>query len=327
MNEQQQPGVAAPAAPQTVQPVAQPEAQPIQQPQGFGGGSVPNGFSTPQPVPTVAEPAPAAQPLVTDNARTQEQFGKLTENNQRLAEQNRLRDQENELLRQQLLELQRQRQQSQQQFAPVQQVQPVPQGQQQSALPKLEDYVEIDPRNGERFVNEVKFNAAMADIYQTASRAEEVVKNYVQSAEQREIERQEREAFQSFPELDPRGGKFDQRLSQQTRAIIYDSMINPHEYGGRPLSFKDAAEFVTQGRPVPQAQQVVPTPTANVENQVQKEQATVSTQNVPQQVQGNIDEDREFNRLVQGTRLGSDEAIAVRLLNAAHKIEDVEKQA
>jgi hypothetical protein len=325
MAEQPTQGVPAQPAAPTAQPAPiapQPEA-PVAQP-GFNAAPTPNGFvpQAPAPAPEPIAPVQPAQPAV-DNTRTTEQFSKLTDSNQRLAQQN-------DLLRQELNNLQQQRQQNQQQFAPVQQV-PAVQGQQPSALPKLSDYVEVDPQTGERFVNEAKFNNAMSDIYQKASRAEEVVKNYVQTAEQREIERQEREAFAVYPELNPRSGQFDQRLSQQTRAIIYDSMINPHEYGGRPLSFKDAADFVSNGSGRAQAPAqppvtAVPTPAVHAENQVQKEQAAVSVPHVPQQVTQNVDADRAYAQLVQGTRTGHDDALAIRLKNATHLAADVDRQ-
>lgn len=333
MENNNTPGVvtAQPAAPVAAQPMAMPApvqaSEPVAQPQGFGGNPPQNGFAqpTPQPMP---QPQPVqAQP---DNDRTREQFEKLTDTNQRLSSTNQQLADMNERLRQELLTQQQTRQQSNQPFAPVQQVptaQPTTQGQQQSAMPKLTDYIEIDQRTGERFVNEAKFNAAVADIYQKASRAEQVVQNYVQTAEQREIERQEREAFAAYPQLNMRGANFDPRLSQQTRAIIYDSLINPQDYGGRPLALKDAADFVTRGQIAPQQQPsvpAVPTPEVNAANQVQKEQAAASVPNVPQQQAQNVDTEREFQRLVQGTRLGSDEAIAVRLMNAPHRIDEVE---
>ena len=224
----------------------------------------PQGGQVPPQVPAEA-PAQTIEPVVTDNSRTKEQFEKLTDTNQRLA-------QTNDLLRQELQRLDATRQQSNQQFSAVQQVPPA-QGQ-PSALPKIEDYIEVDA-NGNRFVNESKFNAAIQDIYKKASRAEEVATTYVQSAQQREVERQEREAFSAYPILNPRGGQFDPRFSQQTRAIVYDSMINPQDYGGRPLGFKEAADFVQESsgaaKAVPQA--TIPTPTVNEANQVQKEQA------------------------------------------------------
>ena len=317
----------APAAvgQQPAQPAAQPAApiQPTAPAQGFGAPTASSGFGTPAPA-APAAPVEPTQPIQTDNARTAEQFQKLSEANQRLSSQTQGLAQTNELLRQELQKLTTQRQQSQQQFAPVQQVPQQP----QSVLPKLEDYVEIDPRTGERFVNEQKFNAAMSDIYQKASRAEQVVQQYVQTAEQREVARQEREAFSAFPQLNPSGGQFDPRFSQQTRAIVYDSMINPQDYGGRPLGFKDAADYVnsSMGGTMRPATPAIPTPSVNEQNQVQKEQAAASVQSTPVQVTQGLDQEREFQRLVQGTRQGSDEALAVRLLHTPHRIDEIEGQ-
>lgn len=311
-----------PAQP-VAQPVAQQPAQPVAAPAGFGQPAPQSGFA-PQPV---AQPAPAPEPVLTD--RTSEQFSKLTESNQRLSQQTQTLAQQNEQLRQELQGLQTTRQQSQQQFAPVQQV---PTGQQQpSALPKLEDYIEVDPRTGERFVNEARFNSAMADIYQKASRAEQVVQNYVQTSERRELDRQTREAFGVYPQLNPQGEGFDARFSQQTRAIVYDSLINPQDYGGRGLGFREAADFIAQAGTAGQQQRAatnsaVPTPSVNEANQVQKEQAAASAQSTPQQVSQSVDVEREHQRQILGTRLGSDEAIAVRLLNATHRMADVEAE-
>lgn len=316
---------AAPAAvgQQPAQPVTVPAAQaPIATPEGngFGAPAQPNGFTAPQPQPTVEAPVQQAT-TISDNARTTEQFGKLTETNQRLA-------QTNELLRQELQRMNAVRQQSQQQFQPVQQVPSAPM-QQSSAMPKLSDYIEVDPVSGERFVNEAKFNAAVADIYAKASRAEQVVQTYVQTAEQRERARQDREAFTAYPNLNPQGGKFDPLFAQQTRAIVYDSLINPQDYGGRPLGFKDAADFVVKstGRAPSPTQATVQPPTVNTQNQVQKEQAAASVQNQPRAEMQAVDSDQEIRRQNMDTRLGKDEAIAFRLSLTPHRIDEVETTA
>lgn len=293
------------------------------------GGTNVSPVSTPAPAPAAPAEGPQVQPqapaqpaqpeaVVTENPRTAEQFEKLTDSNQRLS-------QTNELLQQELRSLQQTRQQSNQQFSAVQEVPPA-QGQQ--VLPKLDDYIEIDAQ-GNRFVNENKFNKAVQEIYQKASKAEEVVTNYVQTAQQQEIARQEREAFSAYPNLNPRGGLFDPRFSQQTRAIVYDSMINPQDYGGRPLGFKDAADFVAENTGQPTAapvQATIPTPQVNEANQVQKEQAAAAVQSIPQQVTSNVDSEQEHNRQVIGTRLGNDEAIVARLAQSPHRIEEFERQ-
>lgn len=323
------------AGQQPAQPVAQPQQTP--QPQqaapapepGFNAPPPQSGFAQPQvqqpAAPVIADPA-----IPVDNTRTQEQFSKLTESNQRLSQQTQTLAQQNESLRQELQRLQTTQQPQQQQVTPVPNV---PQVQQPSALPKLEDYIEIDPRTGDRFVNEAKFNAAvadMADIYQKASRAEQVVQNYVQTAQQREIDRDLREAFTKYPQLNPQGGQLDRNFAQQSRAIALDSMMNPNDYGGKVLSYREAADYIANSGTAGQqraATSAVPTPTVNEANQVQKEQAAASAQSTPQQVASSVDAENEYQRQVMGTRMGSDEAIAVRLLNATHRLQDVEAEA
>jgi len=302
--------------PASAQPVSQPA---VAEPQGFGAPPAPNGFA-PQPQP-VSQPAPV-EPTIPDT-RTQEQFSKLTESNQRLSEQTQRQSQENEQLRQELQRLQQPAQQS----VPQQQ-QPVGQP---IALPKLDDYIEIDPRTGDRFVNEAKFNAAVADIYQKASRAEQTVQNYVQTAQQREIDRDLRQAFTKYPQLNPQGGQLDKSFAQQTRAIALDSMMNPNDYGGRTLSYSEAADFIAQAGTAGQqraATQAIPTPSVNEANQVQKEQAAAQAQSSSRQaeVAQSVEADREYQRQVEATRLGDDRAIAMRLKNSPHLLSDIEAQ-
>jgi hypothetical protein len=317
----------APQQPAPVQPAptAQPAPVQPQAPQGFGAPPPANGFA---PAPVESQFVPA--PVQTDNTRTAQQFEKLTDSNQRLAQQIQDQQTQNQKLRQELEQLQRTRQQTNQQFQPAQQpAQPVAQ-QQPSALPKLSDYINVDPVTGQRWVDEDKFNsdyqAAAQKIFDKATRAEETVQRYVQTAEQREVARQESEAFGAYPQLNPRGGSFDARLSQQTRAIIYDSMINPQDYPGqRPLTFKEAADFVSGNRGQ-QTQASVPTPTVNAENALLKQQAATTVPSVPQQAFTSQEQEEGYKRLVEGTRTGSDEAIAIRLKNATHRLTDVERE-
>lgn len=323
MADQNTPGViaqaraTAPAAIPAPQQVSQAPAVPeVTAPQQGFGGVQPNGFAQQQPMtidPIVQQPA-----IQTDNDRTRQQFDKILESNQRIAQQN-------ELLRQQLEQMGKQRQQTQQQFAPVTQPQ-VPQipGQPQGQrMLSSEDFVAIDPETGARYIDEKKFNAAVAEMYQKASKAEEVVQNYVQQTERREVERNEREAYAVYNELNPQSQNFDQRFAKQTRAFVYDSLVNPQDYGGRPLSFKEAADYAKSGLVAPQTTTVA-TPVVNTQNQVQKEQASFGATAVPQQMAQNIDTEREYGRLITGTRTGSDQALAIRLHNASHLVDDVE---
>lgn len=111
----------------------------------------------------------------------------------------------------------------------------------QQSVPQQPQQVPVyDPTTG--LLNEDALAAtqkAAWEASQRAVRAEEAVQRYVQDQEARE-------AFQAHPELDPQGrfGKeFDQELHVATRRILTDAMLNPTDYGGRQLSFKDAGDL------------------------------------------------------------------------------------
>lgn len=297
-----------------------------------GTGTATNQQPDPATQPTsqqpTAAPQPAAQPAVaptakteekatiqTDNTRTHEQFDKLIDSNKRLYEAN-------ELLRQQLT----QRALANEQFAPIQQP-PIQQrpAQQVSAT----DFIEVDPVSGERYINDKKLQAKIEDVNSRASKAEEAVQRYIQTNEQREIDKQNKEAFGAYPELNPSSTDFDTRFHNQTRALIYDSLINPQDYGGRPLSFKDAADFVKGG--------------GNVSDSGKNQQASASTkpgeqtaaetsptgEDVKQQAAASVAGEQpltrealagseELTKLQQATRLGDTEALARRIANTEH---------
>jgi hypothetical protein len=270
-------------------------------------------------VPQVQQPATTpVQTVENENTRTRDQFEKLLESNKSLYEAN-------ELLRTEL----QQRRESVQQFAPVQ-LPPV----QQQAMPtgiNPADFIEIDPISGERAINEDRLNARIVEINDRASRAEEAVQRYVETSEQREIERQNKEAFNAYPELNPADPKHNVVFHNQTRAVIYDSILNPQDYGGKALNFKDAADYVQtqQARLVGAAQQsqvVAPT----VQDQPQaalelKQQAAASpVGETPTQRTASVD-DQELKALQKATRLGDPTALATRIAHTEHIA--VEKEA
>lgn len=302
MNNDQNPGTAPtggqPAAPAQAQP-AQP-AQPVQPAQ-----PAPAAQATPQPTP--AAPTEQAD-------RTKEQFDKLLESNRRLFEAN-------ELLRQ---EMQR-RSVVNQTFAPVNQ--PTPQPAQTQVNP--EDFYEIDPDSGEKYINEQKLKARLDEVNERATRAEQSVQSYIRSTEEKESVRQNQEAFSSYPELNPSNEKFDLEFHKQTRALIYDSLINPQDYGGRPLEFKEAADraksrgvsatIMNQSEVVDNP--TVPQPAASDESQ--KEQASLQANAQPSaQAVSSISQEASLEELRRKTRESSGEegiwAVAQRLQNVDH---------
>ncbi len=303
MPEPTMPGdIQTPVQPTPVTPVTQPV---MQQP----------AVQTPPPVAPVV--APVIQPVdAGGNSRTAEQFDKLINSNQRLFEAN-------ELLTQELLK----RNETNQVFQPIQKpITPV----QPSQPVNPNDFVEVDPVTGDRYLNEGKLQNAIKAQNEETARLRQTVTEYIQNAEQKEIAKQEQEAYQAHPELNPASSQFDAQLSDFTRAVIYDSLINNYRYGGKGLSFKEAGDLVksrmatgqpnkTMGQAVAENAGVQPVVVDNT-NQEAKEQGSLAargqTQPVPPTASDyNIDELREV------TRKGgydSDRAIALRLTNIDH---------
>lgn len=250
------------------------------------------------PAPT-APVAPAVLPQDTRD-KTREQFDKLLDSNRRLFESN-------ETLRREIIA----KEQSNRTFDPIQQV---PTASKTATAVNAADFVEIDPVSGESFINTGKMNSKMDEINQRSTRAEQAIDNYIKTSEQREIERQSNETYVAYPELNPKAEKFSQGFSKQVRGVLLDSMYNPSEYGGRPLTFKEAADAVKQ------LTQPIPTiPKVEKKEKAQDNKAQSSAQ-VPSQP-GNLPEptyDADLAELRIKTRYGDDAALARRLLAAQH---------
>lgn len=257
-------------------------------------------------------------PVQTDNKRTQGQFDKLLESNKRLFDAN-------ELLRNQLTK----RAQASEQFAPIQQP---PVQQQPSQEVNIADFVDVNPETGEKFINDKRLQEKISEVNKTASKAEDAVKRYIQTAEQREIDRQNEEAFEVYPELNPSNESHDVRFHNQTRALIYDSLINPQDYGGKPLSFKKAADFVKGGEPAVTdneknqqssasedktgEQTVAESPASTGEDA--KQQAAASVAGEQPENREALAGSEELEKLQKETRLGNREALARRIANTDH---------
>jgi hypothetical protein len=241
---------------------------------------------------------------VGTSERTAEQFDKLKESNKKLYEANQLLQQE--LERKKGLE---------QQFQPVQQA--IPQEQQ----PKIEQFIETDPVTGEQFVNEDRLKKAIGEAQSRATRAEQAVQSYIKQQQEREEQRQTEEAYKAYPELNPSHEKFDTDLTRKTRAFLLDSMVNPQEYSGRPLSFREAADLAKQaiGAPVASlAPQPKLEPKKDQENEI-KMQASAETSGISSQTQeANQVPQEELEVLRDRSRRGDLWAVAKRLSQIEH---------
>lgn len=271
-------------------------------------GVVPQQPAAPAPVMEPAPQAPIQAQLPQDNVRekTRLEFEKLKDSNKRLFE-------ENERMKRQIDG----RTQSGQMFAPVQT--PAPAARQQPQV-NTADFTEYDPVTGEKFINEAKLNQKLATLEQQASQANQAVQSYIKTSEQREVERQNREAFSAHPELNPEAQTFDAGFSKQVRGILFDSMYNAEDYGGRPLSFREAADFVRTQYPKPAPAPAQPTAEQAAQAEAArdlKEQSTAHLQSQPQNAPApTYDEDAA--RMRMATRRGDTEALARRLLNTDH---------
>ncbi len=275
-------------------PAAQPETPTAP------ASAVPAGVAvSPQTVPA---PAPAA------SDRTTEQFEKLKDSNKKLFEANRLLQEE--LTR---------RARSEQTFAPIQQT-PQP----NVPAPAIEQFVEVDPTTGEQYVNEKKLSAALAEANQKATRAESAVQNYIKQQNVLEEEKQTAEAYSAHPEINPSSQSFDANLSRFTSALLLHSMMNPQEYGGRTLTFKEAVDEAKKTSP-----QQVKTQTAALEKETKevmdnKQQATAGATGVSgavaQQIQGPPQDELEVLRFQTRFGRGDDStwAVARRLTQISH---------
>jgi len=294
MDNNQQAGVVTPAQQPAIAPVPTPTPVP----------------SVPQQTPVQQVPQPVAQQTVSDAGdRTRQEFEKLLESNRKL-------HQANTLLQEEIAR----RANVQQQFAPMQQQAVAPQ------TPNIQDFVEIDPESGTKYINERKLQSAIAEANTRATQAVSQMQNYIQANEQREIEKQNREAFATYPELNPNDASFDRNFSNTTSALILHSYMNPRNYSdGRPLTFKEAADMLKKGQGI-STQQVVQTttpvaqPSGQPTAQDLKAQAAVSVQSMPQQVIATPEVVAEMQALRSKTRLGDDQALAERLKYTEHII-------
>ncbi len=270
--------------------------------------------TTVAPVQDVVTPAPAEVPAPVQNApvetkdRTREQFEKLLDSNRRLFETN-------EYLRRQV----DQRKDTNQTFGPIQ----------ETGKPAIDptEFVGTDPETGARFIDELKLQSKLQDIQSRANKAEATVQSYIKTAETREIERQNKETFGSYPELDPSSQSFDLGFHKLVRGALYDSMNFADDNGGRPFTFKEAADFVrTQvpkasqpaSQPKPEPAPATPAPQAPEQGQALKEQGSAQATSQPRGGAA-IDSDEELKSLQYRTRfLNDDEALAQRILNTDH---------
>lgn len=169
----------------------------------------------------VAQPAPVALPENTRD-RTTEQFEKLLASNQQLFQEvQQLRAERNQ----------------QPQYVP----QPQPQPQPVQADPN--DFTVIDPLTGEKLINEQKLREQLSRNAQNTQQLQQTIASLKDQIEQREMDRANNEAWSAYPELNPGAPNYDSEFSKEVRRLAQDALFNPDDYGGKPLSYKQAADL------------------------------------------------------------------------------------
>lgn len=230
--------------------------------------------------------------------RTTEQFEKLKEHNRRLNEAQQTLQKELEKKNQIL-----------QQFVGLQ-------PQTQSVDTSVDQFVEVDPITGEKFVNQDKLNKVIVEAKKQAEEAKKSVQEYIQSKEQQEMNSQAVEAFRNYPMLNPEAEGFDKEFHKRTRAFIADSMRFPQEYGGRVLTFKEAADLANIEKERQQQKQQIEEKRAEKQS-ITQEPESVSTDAII----ASRNENEELERLRERTRRGGDAgtwALADRLSRISH---------
>lgn len=262
--------------------------------------------AAPAPMVPVTPPAQGAQLPTGTSERTTEQFDKIKESNKRLYEANQILQQE--LARKAQVE---------QQFAAMQQ----PAAPQQQ--PQVEQFVTVDPLTGEQYVDEDRLKKAIDTANSRATRAESAVQSYIQQQQVREEQRQTEEAFQSHPQLNPQSEQFDGELSRRTRAFLLDSMMNPADYRGRPLTFREAGDLAKGQLAAQQGTAAAPvaippqqTQNRNLESRDQAAFAAQGTTSAA--IQPSVAASEELANLRAKSRRGDLWAIAQRLSKVTH---------
>lgn len=143
--------------------------------------------------------------------------------------------------------------------------------------------------------------------FEEAARARSEMQQYLQDQE-------DREAYAAHPELNPgEATTFDKTLHVATRSVYLDAMLNPQDYGGKQLSFKEAADIAkSQRQPALEAARKAGAEEA-MQRLTPKEQAALEAQGNPngRQQMANV----TFEELRNRSRRGDYDAIAARLKN------------
>lgn len=194
------------------------------------------------------------------------------------------------------------------------------------------DFIEIDPKTGEQFINGQTLRAKLEEANNKAIQAEKIIKQYIAETEQKEAQKQNDEAFAAYPELNPNGKDYDPNFTKHVRGILQDSMWNVDDYDGRPLSFKAAADFI-KSEMKPKEKVLTPEEQKKADDKAAEAKATkeqISAQ--PETKSGNSarenfsDDDKQRDLVYRTRYLNDDNALAERLKATEHILPKEAKQ-
>lgn len=111
--------------------------------------------------------------------------------------------------------------------------------QQSSKAPKQQSQVAplYDPTTGYVDVNELE------GLRQVAIDAQTQIAELKAEREKEQEEAQTKEVLSTYPELDPESKGYNRDFYKATRAVLLDSRYNPDDYGGKSLTYKQAADI------------------------------------------------------------------------------------
>lgn len=263
------------------------------------------------PVAQAAPVAPVAPAPAPVSDRAGQEFQKLLESNQRLFQTVETMRQEMERVKAAPA-------------APAYQA-PAPQ------VVDTREFIEVDPTTGEQFINDQKLQSRIKEINDRATRAEQAITQFAQQNEQREIQRQEMEAYAAYPELNPANPGYNPVFAKQTRAYLQDSFINQADYGNRMLQFKEAADLVRQqfapqqAQPVQEATPNAQAAEAQAQAEALRQQAIAEPIGQPaQQIRPAVANEEYYEQVRTATRKGDDNALAARLASLEETASAVE---
>ncbi len=147
---------------------------------------------------------------------------------------------------------------------------------------------------------------ALNELQRKAKDADERARKIEFNVQKQTLDVQERELVSAYPQLNPKADDFDEKFFNQTRAYLHDSLAFPESYGGRQLTYKEAADLARGGSSKE-------TPQQEADRLGPKEEASLGASGRPTQgVQTQTSEQRLRDLQVR-TRMGDKDAQIARL--------------